>query len=255
MSKNVDALWEIEEPWLVLGDREFRSRLLVGIEQYDDARLVRRVLEASGADVFITTMDPDNQRSSLLLSDLADELPVSDYQWIGTTSFAKSPESALQTARMLRDLYGINVMKLDVRADGNVPDNQATIKAAETLRAEGMELLPFILPDPVVAKTLEGIGCAALRVMSAPVASGRGIPEPARLREVIDATSLPVIIEGGLGSARHVTFAMELGAAGVLVNTALIKAAEPLMLAAAMKHSVIAGALSYRSKPMDGDPF
>jgi thiazole synthase len=240
----------LDEPWLILGEQRFQSRLLVGIEQYSSAAEVRRVLEASGSDVFITTMDPDNHRSSLLLTDLSDELPMSDYRWIGTTSFARSAESALRTARMLRDGYGINVMKLDVRSEGNRPDNAATVRTAEKLRAEGMEILPFILPDKNDAAELEHLGCAALRVMAAPVASGRGIPDPVPVREVIEHIQLPVIVEGGLGTARHVTHAMELGAAGVLVNTALVRAARPVLLARAMRQAVQAGLLAFQSGPM-----
>lgn len=239
-----------DEPWLVLGEEIFRSRLLVGIEQYESASVVRQVLEASGSDVFITTIDLDQDRSSLLLTDLVDELPPTDFRWIGTTSFARSAESAIKTARMLRDCYGINIMKLDVRSGDNRPDNPATIKVAETLRAEGMELIPFILPDTGDARVLERIGCAALRVMAAPVASGLGIQRPGQLREVIERTKLPVIVEGGLGTAHHVTMAMELGAAAVLVNTALVRASRPTLLAASMRHAVRAGLLAFRAGPM-----
>jgi thiazole synthase len=237
-----------DEPWLVLGKEIFRSRLLVGIEQYESASVVRQVLKASGSDVFITTIDLDQERSSLLLTDLADELPLSDFRWIGTTSFARSAESAVKTARMLRDYYGINIMKLDVRSDHNRPDNPATIKVAETLRAEGMELIPLILPDTDDAQVLEGLGCAALRVMAAPVGSGLGIQRPQQMREVIDCTELPVVVEGGLGAAHQVTMAMELGAAAVLVNTALARAVRPALLAASMRHAVRAGLLAFRSR-------
>ena len=236
-----------EDPWLVLDGQMFRSRLIVGIEQYDSVSQVRRVLQASGCDVFITTIDLDQRRSSLLLADLADELPLSDFRWIGTTSFARSAESALKTARMLRDSYGINIIKLDVRSEDNLPDNAATIKVAEILRGEGMQILPFIAPDTGDAWTLEQLGCAALRVMAAPVASGLGIPRPRQLREVIESSGLPVVVEGGLGTAHHVTMAMELGATAVLVNTALVKAARPQLLAASMRHAVQAGLLAYRS--------
>lgn len=251
---NTGKLDGLGEPWLVLGEQQFRSRLLVGIEQYDSVPLVRRILEAAGSDVFITTMDPGNHRPSLLLTDLADELPISRYRWIGTTSFARSAGAALETARMLRDQLGIDIIKLDVRSGENRPDNAATIKVAETLRAEGIELLPFILPDTEAAAALESLGCAALRVMAAPVGSGQGIPSPGPVRAVIDHTSLPVIVEGGLGTARHVMQAMELGAAGVLVNTALVKADRPVALAGAMKHAVHAGWLEFRAGPMKENP-
>jgi thiazole synthase len=234
-----------EEPWLVLDGQTFRSRLIVGIEQYESVTQVRRVLQASGCDVFITTIDLDQRRSSLLLADLADELPLDEFCWIGTTSFARSADSAMKTARMLRDSYGINIIKLDVRSEDNLPDNAATIKVAEILRAEGMQLLPFILPDTGDAWALEQLGCAALRVMAAPVASGLGITRPRELREVIESTALPVVIEGGLGAAHHVTMAMELGATAVLVNTALVKASRPALLAASMRQAVQAGRLAW----------
>jgi thiazole synthase len=244
-----------DEPWLVLDGQIFRSRLLVGIEHYESVSVVREVLEASGSDVFITTIDLDHDRSSLLLTDLVDELPLADFRWIGTTSFARSAESALKTARMLRECYGINIMKLDVRTADNRPDNPATIKVAETLRAEGMEVIPFIVPDTGDARALERLGCAALRVMAAPVASGLGILRPRQLREVIDRTELPVVVEGGLGTAEHVTMAMELGAAAVLVNTALVQATRPAVLAASMRHAVREGLLAFRSGPKTGGPL
>jgi thiazole synthase len=240
----MSVITDLDQPWLVLGGQAFRSRLIVGIEQYESVSQVRRVLEASGADVFITTIDLDQQRSSLLLADLADELPLDEFRWIGTTSFARSADSALATARMLRDCYGLTTIKLDVRSPDNLPDNAATIKAAETLRADGMDLLPFIVPDTADAWALEQLGCAALRIMAAPVGSGAGIPRPRELREVIESTELPVIVEGGLGTARHVMTAMELGAAAVLVNTALARAPRPELLAASMRHAAHAGRLA-----------
>lgn len=236
-----------DEPWLKIGAREFRSRVIVGIEQYDSVPLVRDVLKAAGADVFITTVDPDNRRSSLLLMDLADELPLDDFTWVGTTSFARSRESALRSARILRESLGIEILKLDVRGEDNMPDNAGTVEAARELRAEGMELLPFILPDPATARALEEAGCAALRVMASPVASGRGIANPAAVREVIDQVRIPVVVEGGIGSARHVAEAMELGASATLVNTALVRAESPLLMAAAMRQAALAGLLSYES--------
>jgi thiazole synthase len=155
---------------------------------------------------------------------------------------------------MLRDCYGLNIIKLDVRSAENLPDNAATIKVAEILRAEKMELLPFIAPDAGDAWALEQLGCAALRLMAAPVASGLGIPRPRELREIIESTELPVVVEGGLGTAHHVTLAMELGAAAVLVNTALARAARPELLAASMRHAVRAGLLARRSGQLAGVP-
>jgi thiazole synthase len=241
---------ETAAPWLSVGGQHFCSRLLVGIEQYDSIPLIRQVLEASNADVFITTVDPNGKRGSLLLADLADEIPLEKYTWIGTTSFARSAEDALRTVEILRQSYGLDIIKLDVRTDDNRPDNQATIEVAEKLCADGLTVMPFILPDLKVAKRLEEAGCAAIRIMASPVGSCRGIADTEPLREVVERCQVPVIIEGGLGTAHHVSLAMELGAAAVLVNSALIKARHPALMAAAMKDAVTAGRTAYQSGPM-----
>lgn len=238
------------EPWLRIGAAEFRSRLIVGIEQYDSVEVVRDVLQTTGADVFITTVDPDNRRSSLLLSDLDDALDLDGMIWVGTTSFARSREGALAAAHVLRDSLGIEILKLDVRGEDNLPDNRGTVAAAEQLRGEGMELLPFILPEVATALELQELGCAALRIMASPVGSGAGLLDPVALRGVIDAVSVPVVVEGGLGSAQHVAIAMELGADATLVNTALIRASRPLDMALAMRHAAIAGGLAAQAGPM-----
>lgn len=243
----------LRDTWLTIGGTDLTSRLLVGIEQYTSPSVIRQVLEATGSQVFITTVDPDNNRSSLLLSDIADEIDVDDYLWIGTTSFARSAESAWRTTRILHDSYGITVFKLDVRRADNLPDNPATIEVAAQLRAAGHEVMPFILPDLDTARELQALGCSALRVMAAPVASGAGVPDPAPIHRIINELALPVIVEGGLGSARHVTYAMEMGAAAVLVNTALVQAKEPLLMARAVRHAVEAGRLSYLAGAMPGD--
>lgn len=229
------------EPWLRVKSRSFRSRLILGIEQYTSAPLVGRVLEAGGCDVFITTVDLEQTRASLLISDLDDAAGLDRFIWIGTTSFARSKEDAIRTAQVLRGSFGIDIMKLDVRPADNVPDNQQTIEAARLLLDEEFAVLPFIRPDAETAATLERIGCCAIRVQAAPVASGLGLVDRRALREVIDAVSIPVVIEGGLGLPSHVAEAMELGADAVLVNTAVAQAADPVGMAAAMRLAVLAG--------------
>jgi len=242
------------EPWLVVGDRQFRSRLIVGIEQYESPVFIRQVLEATAADVFITTLDPDNRRASVLLSDLDGEMDLDSYIWIGTTSFARTADSALLTVQILNDRYGIDIIKLDVRTPDNRPDNAATIAVAERLIRDGLTVLPFILPNPDDARRLEDIGCAAVRLMAAPVASGWGITDPEPLRTIIGQSSIPVVVEGGLATATHASEAMELGASAVLVNTALVRAADPLRMAEAMKHAINAGRLSHQAQPMAPAP-
>jgi thiazole synthase len=229
------------EPWLVIGEHSFRSRLVLGIEQYTSPELVGAVLEAGGCDVFITTFDLTNTRPSLLLSDLDQVVDLDRFTWIGTTSFARTKDEALRTVRALRDSFGIEIMKLDVRPADNLPHNAQTVTAARELVADGFAVLPFIRPDVDTALELQDIGCSALRVQTSPVASHRGIDDPDAVRAVIEAVDVPVVIEGGLGSPAHVVAAMELGATAVLVNTAVAVAASPERMATAMRHAVLAG--------------
>ncbi|WP_369192327.1 thiamine biosynthesis protein ThiG [Streptomyces sp. R08] len=232
------------EPWLRLGGRALYSRLILGIEQYTDPKLVADVLRVAACDVFITTFDLEQARPSLLTSDLDQAVGLDDYVWIGTTSFARSRQDALLTARRLKQSYGIGIMKLDVRTRANLPDNAQTITAATELITEGFEVLPFILPDPQTAVVLEQAGCAALRVMASPVASARGIIDEQSMRATMAAVSIPVIIEGGLGTPAQVVRAMELGADAVLVNSAVARAPRPTVLAESMRHAVYAGRLA-----------
>jgi thiazole synthase len=232
------------EPWLVIGPMKFHSRLILGIEQYVSAELVANVLTASSCDVFITTLDLEHTRTSLLLSDIDQFVPLDRFNWIGTTSFAHSKADALRTVRSLRRAHGIDVFKLDVRPADNLPHNAQTLEAAQELLNEGCAVMPFILPDLKDALALERMGCCALRIMASPVASGRGIVDPRSIQQVIDAVSVPVVVEGGIGSPAQAAQAMEMGAAAVLVNTAVAQAPDPVRMAAAMKHAVIAGRLA-----------
>jgi thiazole synthase len=235
------------EPWLQAGPHRLVSRVLLGIEQYTSASLVGKVLDASGADVFITTYDLEQSRTSLLLADLDREVELSRYAWIGTTSFACSADAAVRTAHYLRDALDIMVIKLDVRDQNKLPDPGATVAAARQLLAEDFCVLPFVPPDVQVALVLQDLGCAALRLMASPVGSYRGITDPAAMRRCIEAASVPVIVEGGIGSPAHIVQAMELGATAVLVNTLVAQAKDPVAMAAAVRHAVLAGSLAARA--------
>ena len=242
------------EPWLEVAGQQLRSRLIVGIEHYDSAAVAGQVLSAAGADVIIVTTDTDNEQASLMLADLEEHLQLSEYVWVGTTSFARSRAAAIRTAHILRESLEISVLKLDVRGRNNVPDNEATVEAARELRSSGMELLPFIMPDIRIARELEDLGCAALRVVASPVGSGQGIINTQLLHEIIRTVKIPVIIEGGLGLAAHVAQALELGAAAALVNTAVAHAKDRVGMATAMRHAAIAGRLSFESNPRSYTP-
>jgi thiazole synthase len=238
---------DLEEPWLVIGEHAFRSRLILGIEQYTSPALVGAVLAAAECDVFITTFDLTNTRPSLLLSDLDEVVDLDSFTWIGTTSFARTGTEALRTARALRDSFGIGVMKLDVRPADNLPHNEDTVSAAKELLSDGFAVLPFISPDVATALELQELGCSAIRVMTSPVASHRGIDDPEGVRALIEAVDVPVVIEGGLGTPAQVAAGMELGAAAALVNTAVAIAPSPARMARAMRHAVLAGLYSRSS--------
>jgi thiazole synthase len=242
-----DCLTDVK-PWLMAGGQSIRSRLLVGIEQYADPELVRAVLEAADADLFIITYDLQNTRSSLLLSDIDQAFDIDKYVLAGTTSFAVSADMAVKTARQLRDRFGINLIKLDVRDAANMPDTAATVDAAIELARDGFVLLPFIPPDRQTARRLEDLGCAAIRLMASPVGSYLGISDPDAMLRCIEQLTVPVIIEGGIGSPAHVAHAMELGATAVLVNTLIARAADPAGMATALRYAVLAGDLGVRSR-------
>ncbi len=239
-----DANRPVNTPWLVAGGVSFTSRLIVGIEQYADPKLVADVLTAGGCDVFITTYDPTGDRASLLLSDLDEAMDLTRYGWIGTTSFAYSAGEAVDTAQKLRDAFGIEVIKLDVRTPDNLPDGEPTVAAAKTLIGDGFSVLPFIRPDVELAKRLVGLGAVALRVMASPVASARGVLDPAAVRAVIESVDVPVVAEGGLGTPEQVSEALALGADAVLVNTAIATAPDSPATAAAVRRAVDAALLT-----------
>jgi thiazole synthase len=232
------------EPWLTVGDRSFTSRLIVGIEQYADPAIVGEVLSASGADVFITTYDLESEHRSLLLSDLDQQIDLSELLWIGTTSFARSAEAAMRTAEHLREAFGLDIIKLDVRGDDNAPDHAGTLLAAERLIADGFSVLPFVRPDPAVVNALQGLGCVAVRLMASPVASYRGVENPSAMRDCIESLRVPSIVEGGIGAVSHVCAAMEMGATAVLVNTMIARAAKPAMMASAVRRALDAAVLA-----------
>lgn len=237
-----------EEPWLQAGSCQLASRLILGVEQYTSSALVSQVLEASGADAFIITYDLEQTRASLFLADLDQEVELSRYSWIGTTSFAHSADNAVRTAQYLRDAFDLQVIKLDVRDENNEPDAEATIVAAKQLLADGFTVMPFIRPDLPTARVLQELGCSALRLMASAVGSYSGITDPAGMRACIESVSVPTIVEGGIGSPAHVVQAMELGATAVLVNTLVAQARDPAAMAAAVRHAVLAGSLSARAR-------
>src|SRR5881392_3949597 len=236
---------------LVIAGREFRSRLIVGTGKYKSGQETARAIEASGAEmvtVAVRRVNLDRSKESLL-----DFIDPQKYFLLPNTAGCYTAEEAIRAARLGREVGLSDWVKIEVIADQKTlyPDVQATIEATRILVKEGFTVLPYTSDDVVVAKRLLDAGASAIMPLGAPIGSGMGIQNVANiriLREMI--TSVPLIVDAGVGTASDATLAMELGADGVLMNTAIAKAEDPILMAQAMKHGVIAGRSAYLADRM-----
>jgi len=231
---------------LTLGAHTFQSRLLIGTGKYTDVATARAALAASGAEVVTVAVRRVN-----LDRDAEDgiwnQVDLNRYVLLPNTAGCTTAEEAIRTAMLAREVGMGDLIKIEVIADAKTlyPDNQATIEAAKVLIAEGFTVLPYITDDLVVCKKLEAIGCAAVMPLGAPIGSGLGIRNPVSIRLIVEAVSIPVIVDAGVGTASDAAKAMELGCHGVLMNTAVAAAKDPVMMATAMRKAVEAGRLAY----------
>src|SRR5690349_15697763 len=230
----------------VIAGRAFRSRLIVGTGKYKSGQETARAIEASGAEmvtVAVRRVNLDRSKESLL-----DFIDPGKYFLLPNTAGCYTADEAIRTARLAREVGLSDWVKVEVIGDQATlyPDVQATIEATRVLAKEGFTVLPYTSDDIVVAKRLLDAGAAAIMPLGAPIGSGMGIQNRANiqiLREMI--TSVPLIVDAGVGTASDATNAMELGADGVLMNTAIAQAADPVLMAEAMRHAVIAGREAY----------
>lgn len=242
------------EPWLILGERRFYSRLLIGIEQYDSPALVKQVIESARVEMLTVTFDLEGSREGLPLAKLAETIPIEEYTLIGTTSFARSAAEAITVAKMLRQSLGIEIIKLDVRTDYTTPNNGEVVEVAEELIREGFYVLPMIIPEQNAALELERIGCSAIRLLGSTIGSGLGLLNLCSIQQIIQIAGIPIIVEGGIRSAADAALAMEVGADAILVNTAVVKAGTPVMMASAIRMAVEAGRLAFLAVQMPKSP-
>src|SRR3954453_143670 len=232
------------EPLTIAG-RTFRSRLILGTGKYRDFPTMAAPLAASGTEMVTVALRRVNLdergRGSLL-----DFVDPDKYLLLPNTAGCYTADEAIRTARLARELGGWNWVKLEVIGDKKTlfPDNVELLKATERLVAEGFIVLPYTNDDPVVCRKLEELGAAAVMPAGAPIGSGMGIRNPANLRIILEQAKVPVIVDAGVGTASDAALAMELGADGVLMNTAVAEAAEPIRMARAMKLAVEAGWLA-----------
>jgi thiazole synthase len=232
---------------LVIAGREFRSRLIVGTGKYRSFQEMARCHEASGAEMVTVAVRrvnlTDRSRESLL-----DYIDRSKYFILPNTAGCYTAEEAIRTARLAREVGLSNWIKLEVIGDEKTlfPDNEGLLEATRVLVKEGFVVLPYTNDDLVFARKLIDAGAAAVMPLAAPIGSGMGVQNPANLRILREMiTEVPLIVDAGVGTASDATIAMELGADGVLMNTAIACADEPVLMARAMKLAVEAGRLAY----------
>jgi len=253
------------EDLLKLGERSYRSRLIVGTGKYKDFAETKKAIELSGAEIVtvavrrVNITDPNKEN-------LLDYLDPKKYTILPNTAGCYTAEDAVRTCRLARAAGIGNLIKLEVIGDDKTlfPDMPATLEAAKILVQEGFVVLPYIADDPITAKKLQDIGCAAVMPLAAPIGSGLGIRNPYNIRIIMEQARVPVIVDAGVGTASDAAIAMEMGCDGVLMNTAIAGARDPLLMAEAMRQAVEAGRKAYlagripkklyatASSPLDG---
>ena len=246
---------------LTIGTRAFRSRLLVGTGKYRDFDETRLAIEASGAEVVTVAIRRTNIGQNRGEPSLLEVLPPSRFTILPNTAGCYSADDAVRTLRLARELLdGHDLCKLEVLGDPHTlyPNMPETLKAAETLVREGFQVMVYCSDDPVFAKKLEEAGAAAIMPAAAPIGSGRGIQNALNLGLIIEQSRVPVLVDAGVGTASDATVAMELGCDAVLMNTAIAEADDPIRMARAMRHAVIAGREAFlagrMARRMYGDP-
>jgi thiazole synthase len=236
---------------LTIGSFRFASRLFVGTGKYKDLAEAEAAIAASGASVVTVALRRVDlaARGEGSLHALLARLGVTI---LPNTAGCYTKEDALRTARLSRELLDTPLVKLEVIGDEATlfPDNEATVEAAKELVKEGFVVLPYCMDDPIVCKKLRDVGCAAVMPLAAPIGSGLGIRNPYNLMIIREQIQLPLIVDAGVGTASDAARAMELGADGVLMNTAIAAARDPIKMAAAMKDGVRAGRLAFEAGRM-----
>jgi len=255
---------------LIIGGKEYTSRLLVGTGKYKDLDETGKAIEASGAEIVTVAIRRTNIGQNKDEPSLLDVISPDKFTILPNTAGCYDEDSAIRTCQLARELLdGHTLVKLEVLGDPKTlyPDVTATLKAAEKLIADGFEVMVYTTDDPVIAKRFEEMGCIAVMPLAAPIGSGLGIRNPYNIRTIIENAKVPILVDAGVGTASDATIAMELGCDGVLMNTAIAEAKNPVLMASAMKKAIEAGREAYlagrmprrayasASSPVDGRFF
>ncbi len=258
------------EDTLTLAGKTYCSRLLVGSGKYKDLEETRQATEASGAEIITVAIRRTNIGQNPGEPNLLDVVPPSQYTILPNTAGCYTADDAVRTCKLARELLdGHSLVKLEVLGDQKTlyPDVRQTLIAAEQLVADGFEVMVYTSDDPLIAKTLEEIGCIAVMPLAAPIGSGLGIQNRYNILEIIENAKVPILVDAGVGTASDAAIAMELGCDGVLMNTAIAEANNPVLMASAMKKAIQAGREAFlagrmprkryasASSPIDGTFF
>lgn len=232
---------------LKIGKYEFKSRLMVGTGKYPSNEIMIKALEESGADVVtvaVRRVNLDRKGDSLL-----NYIDTKKYTILPNTAGCYTVDDAVRTARLGREALETDLVKLEVIGDEKTlfPDNEALLDASRILVKEGFIILPYTNDDPIMAKKLEDIGCAAVMPLAAPIGSGLGIRNPYNIKIILETIKIPVIVDAGVGTASDASIAMELGCDGLLMNTGIAGAKDPVKMARAMRLAVEAGRLAFEA--------
>ncbi len=247
--------------------RTFTSRLLVGTGKYKDMQETRAAIDASGAEIVTIAVRRTNLGQNKDEPNILEVLPPSEFTYLPNTAGCYDAATAVRTCRLARELLdGHNLVKLEVLGDEKTlfPDVVQTLSAAEELIKDGFDVMVYTNDDPIMAKRLEELGCVAVMPLAAPIGSGLGIRNRLNIRTIVENAKVPILVDAGVGTASDAAVAMELGCDGVLMNTAIAAAQDPILMASAMKKAIEAGREAYRagrmpakryasaSSPMDG---
>ncbi len=236
------------ESKLTIGGRTFSSRLMVGTGKYASNEQMVEALEASGAEIITVAVRRVNL-AEMGKGCMLDYIDPKKYTLLPNTAACYTAEDAIRTCRLAREAGLSDMVKLEVLGDEKTlfPDNEELLKAAKVLVAEGFTVLPYCSDDVILCKKLEDLGCAAVMPLAAPIGSGLGIRNPYNLKIIMESVKVPVIVDAGVGTASDAAIAMEMGCDGILMNTAIAGAKDPVAMARAMKLGVEAGRLAYEA--------
>lgn len=255
---------------LIIAGVEYQSRLLTGTGKYKDLEETRLATEAAGAEIVTVAIRRSNIGQDPNEPNLLEVLPPEKYTILPNTAGCYTAEDAVRTCKLARELLdGHKLVKLEVLGDEKTlyPDVTATLEAAEVLVKDGFDVMVYTSDDPILAKRLEEIGCCAVMPLAAPIGSGLGVQNPYNILTIVENANVPILVDAGVGTASDAAVAMELGIDGVLMNTAIAGAKDPVLMASAMKKAVEAGREAFKagriprkryasaSSPIDGTFF